>query len=142
MSTASHLSSASAAAAASLRPQSSQTERTADAREAFLTSLAHASREIDADLQSRGKLIHENATALKKQDKDVQNETKKLAKENENVERWAVKSGKKIDELSGFGDIQGLEGLEDDLGDIEAMLDMLEGKDGQKDTLPTVDTQR
>jgi len=28
------------------------------------------------------------------------------------------------------------------LGDIEAMLDMLEGKDGQKDTLPTVDTQR
>jgi len=129
MSTSSHPSSASAAAAASLRAQPSQAERTADARKAFLTSLAYASKEIDTELQSRGKMIHENATALKKQDKDVQSETKKLVKENESVEKWTTKNDKKIEELGSIEDVDALEGLDDDLNDIEAMLDLLERTD-------------
>ena len=74
-------------------------------------------------------MIHENATALKKQDKDVQSETKKLVKENESVEKWTTKNDKKIEELGSIEDVDALEGLDDDLNDIEAMLDLLERTD-------------
>lgn len=135
MSTPSQLSSTSATASG--RSQSTQAERTADARKVFLRSFHQASAELDADLQSRAKIIHENSLALKKQESNAQNEAKKLAKENDSLEKFIAKSSKKVSEFEGLkNDFEGLDALEDDLGDIEAMLDMLEAK-GKQSNLPS-----
>lgn len=126
MSTPSQFSSTSATPSG--RAQPTQAERTADARKVFLKSLHQASGEVEADLQSRAKIIHDTSLALKKQDVDAQKEKKMLSKENDNAEKWTAKNSKKIAELGDLRDFEGLESLEDDLGDIEAMLDMLEAK--------------
>lgn len=135
MSAASHHSSGGAsvgAAGASSnrgRPQSTQAEQTADARKAFLRALAVSAKDVDADLQSRGKSIHSNAQALTKQERELQEQTKKLAKENQEMEKLLENSQKKMAE---FQDLLNFdledEGFEEDLDDLEAMLDFMEGK--------------
>ena len=133
MSTGSHQSSAgvslSAAGASSWRPQPTQAERTADARKAFLSSLGVAAKDVDVELQSRAKNIHGNAQSLTKQEKQVQEQTKDLAKQNAEMEKWLEKSNKKLAE---FNDLLNFdaedEGFEDDLDDLEAMLDLMEGE--------------
>lgn len=95
-----------------------------------------AARDLDSDLQWRATTIHENAQAVQKQEKDLQKSTKSLAKDNAEAEKWLEKSRKKMAE---FEDLDGLEmGLEDDLADVEAMLDLMEEKQrkGEYDPKP------
>lgn len=129
----------SAVGTSSIRPQPSQAERTADARKAFLSSFDVAAKEVDTDLQLRAKSIHSNAQSLTKQEKQLQDETKKLAKENQEMEKWLQKSQKKLAEFNDLMDfdLDG-DGLEDSLEDLEAMLDIMEakakpGKDASRD---------
>lgn len=140
MSATSHLSSGSVNASvapstgpsSSTRPQPTQAEQTADARKAFISSLGVAARGIDEDLQSRAKSIHTNAQAVTKQEKQLQESTKKLAKENKEMEKWLQKSNKKlaeVTELLNF-DLDG-DGLEADLDDLEAMLDAMDAESAQ-----------
>lgn len=125
-----------AAGSSSDRPQPTHAERTADARKAFLSSLGVAAKEIDNDLQSRGKTIHSNAQALNKQEKQVLDDTKKLAKQNQEMEKWLQKSQKKLEEFDEVMDLN-TDGLEDDLDDLEAMLDSMEkGKSEEDATVP------
>ena len=131
MSSTSHPSSAGASLSAggtssTSRQQRTQAEQTADARKAFLSSLGVASKEIDTDLQSRAKAIHENSAALTKQEKDLQEQTKKLAKENNDTEKWLEKSKTKLAEFDSLDDLG--DGLEDGLADLEAILDVMEAK--------------
>lgn len=107
------------------RPQPTQAERTADARKAFISSLGVAAKEVDNDLQSRGKTIHENAQSLTKQEKQLAVETQQMAKQNQEMEKWLQKSQKKLQEFDDLMDLN-TDGLEDDLDDLEAMLDGME----------------
>lgn len=84
----------------------------------------------------RATTIHENAQSLIKQEKDLERLTAQVAKENAEAEKWLEKSRKKLDE---FDDLDNLAaGLEDDLADVEAMLNIMEEKqkDGQYDKKP------
>lgn len=111
------------------RNQPSQAERTADARKAFLNSLGVASSEVDAELKARAKTIYANQEAVSKQDTELQKQTKQLAKENTETEKWLSKSKQKLTEFDDWKDIGN--GLEDDLDDLEAMLDLLEEQEKQ-----------
>lgn len=120
---------ASPANSSTTRNQPSQAERTADARKAFLNSLGVASSEVDAELKARAKTIYANQEVVSKQDTELQKQTKQLAKENTETEKWLSKSKQKLaefDDWKGIGD-----GLEDDLDDLEAMLDLLEEQEKQ-----------
>lgn len=141
MSNTSHRSSAapsvtSPITASSTRQQPTQAERTADARKVFLNSLGVASSEVDAELKSRAKTIHANQAAVSKQDAELQKQISQLAKENTETEKWLSKSKQKLAEFEDWGDIG--DGLGDDLDDLEAMLDLLEAKEGQSKKSPPV----
>lgn len=116
------------------RQQSTKAERTADAAKAFDSSLKVAAKELDADIKVRAETLHENWPALKKQDKELQEQTKQLSKENDETEKWLDRSKKRLAEFDDLDDIG--EGLEDELADIEAMLDIMETKQkaGQYDS--------
>lgn len=110
-------------------PQPTQAERTADARKAFLNSLGVASSEVDAELKSRAKTIYANEEAVSNQDLELQKQTKQLAKENGDAEKWLGKIKQKLAEFDNWAHLT--EDLEDDLEDLEAMLDMMEQQDKQ-----------
>jgi len=139
MSSPSHYSSAAAShnttnTPSTSRQQSTKAERTADAAKAFDRSLKVAAKEIDADIKIRAETLHGNWPALNKQDKELQERTKQLSKENDEMEKWLDKSKKKLAELDDLDDIG--EGLEDELANIEAMLGIMETKQkaGQYDS--------
>lgn len=141
MSNTSHRSSAapsvtSPITASSTRQQPTQAERTADARKVFLNSLGVASSEVDAELKSRAKTIHANQAAVSKQDAELQKQISQLAKENTETEKWLSRSKQKLAEFEDWGDLG--DGLGDDLDDLEAMLDLLEAKEGQSKKGPPV----
>lgn len=134
MSNTSHRSSAapsvtSPVTASSTRQQPTQAERTADARKVFLNSLGVASAEVNAELQSRAKTIHANQAAVSKQDAELQRQITQSAKENAETEKWLAQSKKKLTGSESWGNLD--DGLEDDLDDLEAMLDMLEEQEAQ-----------
>ena len=108
------------------RQQSTKAERTANAAKAFDQSLKEAARDIDADIKIRAETLHGNWPALKKQDKDLQERTKQLSKENDEAEKWLDKSKKRLAEFDDLDDIGN--GLEDELANIEAMLGIMESK--------------
>lgn len=108
------------------QPPASKAERTANARKAFLSSFQDAAKDVDAGLQMRATTISENAQSLIKQEKDLEKLTAQMAKENAEAEKWLEKARKKLDE---FADLDNLAaGLDDDLADVEAMLDIMEEK--------------
>lgn len=116
------------------RQQSTKAERTADAAKAFDRSLKVAAKEIDADVRLRAESLHENWPALKKQDKNLQEHTKQLSRENDETEKWIDKSKKRLTEFDDLDDIG--EGLEDELANIEAMLDIMETKQKARECDP------
>lgn len=131
MSNTSHLSSAapsvtSPVTASSTRKQPNQAERTADARKVFLNSLTAASSEVDAELKTRAKTIHANQAVVSRQDAELKKQITQLAKENAETEKWLSKSKQKLAEFEDWGELG--DGLEDDLNDLEAMLDILEAQ--------------
>lgn len=110
------------------------TQRTAEARAAFTASLTAVGASLSADLTARARNIHQNATALEAQEKQLKKGTKELRREREGVERWLGKNGggdggKGM--LSEFDDLEGLvEGLEGELEGLEAWLGVVEGEEG------------
>jgi hypothetical protein len=99
-------SSVSQSTSAGAHPSSpaSQAQRTEEAKAAFTASLSVVGSNIDAELQSRAKVIHGNAENLKKQDKKVQNETNLLSKENDVLEKFVNKAKESMPELDSFED--------------------------------------
>lgn len=119
-------------AASSARQQSSQAERTEDARKVFLESLAHASSDLDADLRSRAKIIHENQVQVSEQDTELQRQIKQLAQENTETEEFLDQTKQKLAKFDDWGKVG--DELELDLNDLEAMLDLLEEQEIQDKT--------
>ncbi|OTA55287.1 hypothetical protein K449DRAFT_337760, partial [Hypoxylon sp. EC38] len=67
-----------------------------EARAAFVASMSNM---LDSELQSRASLLHSNAAALSKQEKDVIKGTEALRKENDKLEKLARDTERKIKEL-------------------------------------------
>ncbi|KAI0852045.1 hypothetical protein F5Y00DRAFT_205851 [Daldinia vernicosa] len=67
-----------------------------EARAALVASMSNM---LDSELQSRASLLHSNAAALTKQEKDVIKGTEALRKENDKLEKLARDTERKIKEL-------------------------------------------
>ncbi|KAI8959438.1 hypothetical protein F5Y11DRAFT_302587 [Daldinia sp. FL1419] len=67
-----------------------------EARAALVASMSNM---LDSELQSRASLLHSNAAALAKQEKDVIKGTEALRKENDKLEKLARDTERKIKEL-------------------------------------------
>lgn len=67
-----------------------------EARAALVASMSNM---LDSELQSRASLLHSNATALTKQEKDVMRGTEALRRENDKLEKLARDTERKIKEL-------------------------------------------
>ncbi|KAI2468298.1 hypothetical protein F4781DRAFT_277140 [Annulohypoxylon bovei var. microspora] len=67
--------------------------------EARVALVASMSNMLDSELQSRASLLHSNAAALTKQEKDVARGTEALRKENDKLEKLARDTERKIKEL-------------------------------------------
>ncbi|XXG96977.1 Glutathione reductase [Hypoxylon texense] len=68
----------------------------AEARAALVASMSNM---LDSELQSRASLLHSNAAALAKQERDVARGTEGLRKENDKLEKLARDTERKIKEL-------------------------------------------
>ncbi|EHK46359.1 hypothetical protein TRIATDRAFT_43096 [Trichoderma atroviride IMI 206040] len=95
------ISSTTAAAAASpaLQPTlpSAETQRhVAEARAAVVASMGNM---LDSELQSRAGILHENAAALEKQERDVLRATEGLRRETVKLKAEADKAARKVKEL-------------------------------------------
>jgi septal ring factor EnvC (AmiA/AmiB activator) len=72
----------------------SSTQRTAEARDAFLASLSSVGASIDADLLARAKDTHANSKALAKQHDEVRRETKAFSKDLDSLQKLLDKTKK------------------------------------------------
>jgi uncharacterized protein (DUF3084 family) len=76
---------------------SAETERqVAEARAAVVASMSNM---VDTELQTRAGILHDNAAALAKQEKDVEAATVGLRREREKLQREADKAARKLKEL-------------------------------------------
>ncbi|RFU73176.1 gcn5-like 1 [Trichoderma arundinaceum] len=91
--------SAAATASPALQPTlpSTETQRhIAEARAAVVASIGNM---LDSELQSRAGILHENAAALEKQERDVLRATEGLRKETQKLKTEADKAARKVKEL-------------------------------------------
>jgi chromosome segregation ATPase len=84
-------------------PQPSQAQRTAEAHAAFTGALKSVGSNLDADLRARAANLHENATALSKQEADLKRATNDLARQND---QWQKVADQAREGLKEIGDIQ------------------------------------
>ncbi|OXV08659.1 hypothetical protein Egran_03579 [Elaphomyces granulatus] len=84
-------------------PQPSQAQRTAEAHAAFTGALQSVGSNLDADLRARAANLHENATALSKQEADLKRATNDLARQND---QWQKVADQAREGLKEIGDIQ------------------------------------
>lgn len=119
------------ASQAAQAPPASQAQRTAEAKAAFTASLNSVGSSLDADLQSRARNIHANSKALSKQEQGLNKEIKKLAKENDQLQKVAEKTKSDLKEFDSLQNFEaGLEAdLERDLMLIEETLRIVEEDD-------------
>ncbi|KAI2642162.1 hypothetical protein GGS21DRAFT_292989 [Xylaria nigripes] len=68
----------------------------AEARAALIASMSNM---LDSELQSRASLLHSNAAALSRQEKDVAKASEALRRENDKLAKVAKDAGRKIKEL-------------------------------------------
>lgn len=90
---------AAAAASPALQPTlpSAETQRhVAEARAAVVASMGNM---LDSELQSRAGILHENAAALEKQERDVLRATEGLRRETVKLQAEADKAARKVKEL-------------------------------------------
>lgn len=111
--------------------QASQAQRTMEAKTAFVASLTSAGASIDTELQERAKNIHANDKALTKQEKDLRNETQRLAKQNDTMQKFVDKSNKQLATFDNLEPIQA--DLEQDLDELEELLRMIEEEAKQQE---------
>ncbi|KAH6608033.1 gcn5-like 1 [Trichoderma cornu-damae] len=91
--------SAAATASPALQPTlpSAETQRhIAEARAAVVASMGNM---LDSELQSRASILHQNAAALEKQERDVLRATEGLRKETQRLKAEADKAARKVKEL-------------------------------------------
>ncbi|KAL7799747.1 hypothetical protein V8C37DRAFT_365325 [Trichoderma ceciliae] len=91
--------SAAATASPALQPTlpSAETQRhITEARAAVIASMGNM---LDSELQSRAGILHENAAALEKQERDVLRATEGLRKETQRLKTEADKAARKVKEL-------------------------------------------
>ncbi|EHK16755.1 uncharacterized protein TRIVIDRAFT_65497 [Trichoderma virens Gv29-8] len=97
--TASAAATVSPAPAPALQPTlpSAETQRhVSEARAAVVASIGNM---LDSELQSRASILHENAAALEKQERDVLRATEGLRKETQKLKTEADKAARKVKEL-------------------------------------------
>ncbi|KAI5928113.1 hypothetical protein F4810DRAFT_179550 [Camillea tinctor] len=99
--------------------------------EARAALVASVSNMLDSELQSRAGLLHANAAALGKQERDVERATDGLRRENDKLARVARDAGRKIKEL---GNVQNwAEVLERDFLVLEETMRIVRGDDDDDD---------
>ncbi|KAI0142332.1 hypothetical protein F4776DRAFT_502049 [Hypoxylon sp. NC0597] len=99
-----------------------------EARAALVASMSNM---LDSELQSRASLLHSNAAALNKQEKDVIKGTEALRKENDKLEKLARDTERKIKEL---GNVQNwAEVLERDFLVLEETMRLVREGSGSDD---------
>lgn len=102
-------------------------QRTAEARAAFTAHLTSIGNSHISALEQRVGDIHSNSIAISKQEDELEQQTKKLAKESKKHQKAADDAGVKLKEL---GDIQNwAEVLERDLLVLETTMRMGEGEE-------------
>ncbi|KAI1471228.1 uncharacterized protein F4812DRAFT_170912 [Daldinia caldariorum] len=100
-----------------------------EARAALVASMSNM---LDSELQSRASLLHSNAAALAKQEKDVIKGTEALRKENDKLEKLARDTERKIKEL---GNVQNwAEVLERDFLILEETARLVRNGSGSDDS--------
>lgn len=122
----------------------SQTARhQAEARAAVTASLESVGSSFDADLATRAHDLHGNSKAITKQEAELQKQTDKLRRENDQLEKLLSKGTKSLNEI---GDVQNwAESIERDLLVLEETMRLVEEKEakphgndaGAKTTLPS-----
>ena len=107
------------------------TQRTTEARTAFLATLTSVGSHHDSALQSRSRDIHGNASAVAAQEAELAKQTALLAKESQQYQQLADESRGKLKEI---GDVQNwAELLERDLLVLEETVRVVEeGEAGKK----------
>lgn len=111
------------------QPESSQEQRTAEARTAFLASLNSIGSSGDAALQSRAKDIQANSAVLAKQEAEVAKSTEALAKTTSQYQEMADESRGKLKEI---GDVQNwAEMIERDLLVLEETMRIVDEEEAQ-----------
>lgn len=96
-----------------------------EARAAVMASLESAGSHYDSNSQRRAADIHNNATAIAKQEADIKRNTNLLAKESVKWKKEADRAAKSIKEL---GDVQNwAEMLERDFMVLEETMRLVEG---------------
>ncbi|PGH18342.1 hypothetical protein AJ80_04520 [Polytolypa hystricis UAMH7299] len=107
--------------------ESSHSQETAEARAAFTASLQSVGANLDTDLRARATNLHENSTAIAKQEDELKRTTKGLAKQSNELEKLANQGR---DGLKEIGDIQNwAELIERDLLIVEETLKLAEEED-------------
>lgn len=97
----------------------------AEARAAVLASLESAGSNYDSKFQRRATDLHTNASAIAKQESQLKEETKALAKESA---KWQKELDKATKGLNEFGDMQNwAEVMERDFLVLEETLRLAEG---------------
>ncbi|KAI0385393.1 hypothetical protein F5Y04DRAFT_184725 [Hypomontagnella monticulosa] len=99
-----------------------------EARAALVASMSNM---LDSELQSRASLLHSNAAALSKQERDVAKGTEALRRENDKLEKLARDTERKIKEL---GNVQNwAEVLERDFLVLEETMRLVKEGSGSDD---------
>ena len=77
-------------------PSSDQQRHVAEARTAVVASISNL---LDSELQSRAALLHSNAAALERQERDVVRATDGLRRENDKLAKFSADGARKVKEL-------------------------------------------
>ncbi|MCJ1283466.1 hypothetical protein MMC26_002795 [Xylographa opegraphella] len=108
---------------------SDPTQRTAEARAAFLASLHSVGAQGDAELQARAQDIHTSAAALARQEAGVAKQTDALAQQTAQYQQMADESRGKLKEI---GDVQNwAEMIERDLLVLEETMRIVDDEAAQ-----------
>ncbi|GJD04176.1 hypothetical protein ColKHC_13001 [Colletotrichum higginsianum] len=101
-------------------PSEDQERNISEARAAVVASIGNM---LDGELQTRARMLHSNAAALDKQERDVVRATDALRKENDKLARFAGDAARRVKEL---GNVQNwAEVLERDFLVLEETLRLL-----------------
>ncbi|KAH6688551.1 hypothetical protein F5X68DRAFT_205881 [Plectosphaerella plurivora] len=88
--------STSASALQPTLPSAEQQQHVAEARSAVVASISNL---LDSELQSRATVLHSNAAALDKQERDVVRATDGLRRENDKLAKFSAEGARRVKEL-------------------------------------------
>ncbi|KAI8192597.1 hypothetical protein K4K51_000081 [Colletotrichum sp. SAR 10_75] len=77
-------------------PSEDQQQHISEARAAVVASIGNM---LDGELQTRARILHSNAAALDKQERDVVKATDALRKENDKLAKFTVDAARRVKEL-------------------------------------------